>query len=216
LNIRIVLADDHAVFRVGLRTLLDMEPDMQVVGEAGDGRQLLDLLLKIAPDVVVMDVSMPGLNGMDATRQALAQTPGLRVVALSMHSQHRFVAGMLDAGATGYLLKSGPIAEVVTAVRSVAAGDVYISPSIAGMVVKGYLSTSGDEPPLLALLSSREREVLQLLVEGHTTKTSARRLRLSERTVETHRWQLMDKLGMHSIAELTKYALREGLISLDN
>lgn len=215
--IRIVIADDHSVLRLGLRTLLDMQPDMEVVGEAGDGRALLATVRETLPDVVIMDVGMPNLNGMEATREALDIHPTLRVLALSGFSNEPYVAGMLRAGACGYLLKSCEFEELASAVRTVMSGRVYLSAGVAGTVLEGYLSHLDEgHPEPAAVLSHREREVLQLLAEGLATKAIAHRLNLGERTVETHRRQIMEKLNMRSVAELTKYAIRQGLTSLED
>jgi DNA-binding NarL/FixJ family response regulator len=211
---RIVLADDHQLMRQGLRGLLDREPDMEVVGEADGGRSALALVAELAPNVVIMDVAMPDLNGVEATRKIVAGFPGVRVIALSMHADKRFVAGMLKAGASGYLLKDCAFAELAGAVRTVAAGQVYLSPGIAGLVAEEFAGRFAPDRPG-SPLTGREREVLQLIAEGQATKQIAVRLGLSVKTVETHRRQMMDKLGLHSVAELTKYAIREGLTALD-
>jgi NarL family two-component system response regulator LiaR len=212
--IRIVIADDHQLIREGLRGLLDREPDMEVVGEAQDGRAALGLVADLSPEVVIMDVAMPDLNGIEATRKVIAAFPAIRVIALSMHSDKRFVAGMLKAGASGYLLKDCAFSELASAVRTVAAGKVYLSPGIAGLVAEEFAGRFAPDRPALPL-TDREREVLQLIAEGQATKRIAARLGLSVKTVETHRRQMMDKLGLHSVAELTKYAIREGLTSLE-
>ena len=212
---RIVLADDHKIIRDGLRSLLDQQSDIEVVSEAGDGRTAIERVRTLAPDVVVMDIGMPGLNGIEATRRIVAESPGVKVIGLSIHSDKRFVAGLLSAGASGYLPKDCAFEELAQAVRTVAANQVYLSPTITGMVVKDYvqhLSTT-DSSDLIAL-TNREREVLQLLAEGMTTKQIALQLSMSTKTVETHRQHLMQKLDLHSIAELTKYAIRTGLTSL--
>ncbi len=210
---KVLIADDHGIVREGLRSLIENESDMTVVGEADSGRAAVQLAGKLAPDVVIMDVSMPDLNGMEATRQIMKATPDAKVVALSMHSDKRFVGGMLSAGACAYLLKDCAFDELVRAVRAVVAGGVYLSPAIAGVVVKDY---AGRPAGPAGALSPREREVLQLLAEGLATKEVAARLLVSPKTIETHRKQLMDKLGLRSVAELTKYAVREGLTSLDD
>ena len=214
---RILLADDHRIVRQGLRSLLEAEADFTVVAEADNGRAAIDLTDELAPDVVVMDVGMPELNGIEATRRIASRSPRVKVVALSMHSDRRFVAEMLKAGAAGYLLKDGAFEELVGAIRTVAAGRTYLSPRIADVVVEGYLrnNTTPAEPTAYARLSPREREVLQLLAEGKATKEAAAALHLSVKTVETHRRQIMEKLNMYSVAELTKYAIREGLTSLE-
>lgn len=212
---RVLIADDHKILRDGLRTLLDKEPAIEVLGEASDGRSAVQLARELNPDVVIMDIGMPGLNGIDATRQVLADVPGTRVLALSMHSDKRYVTQMLQAGASGYLLKDSAFGELTTAIRTVMSERVYLSPSLTDLVVRDYVehmsATDGSEKPLL---SPREREVLQLLAEGKSTKLIASDLSISVKTVETHRKQIMNKLDMHSIAELTKYAVREGITEL--
>lgn len=214
---RILLADDHRIVRQGLRSLLEAEADFSVVAEADNGRMAVELTESLGPDVVVMDVGMPEMNGVEATRRIVVNNPQVKVVALSMHSDRRFVAEMLKAGAAGYLLKDGAFEELVGAIRTVAAGRTYLSPRIADVVVEGYLRNQAapSEPTAYAKLSPREREVLQLLAEGKATKEAAAALHLSVKTVETHRRQIMEKLNLYSVAELTKYAIREGLTSLE-
>jgi DNA-binding NarL/FixJ family response regulator len=230
---KVMLADDHRIVREGLRSLLESQPDMQVVAEAADGRQAVEMARDLSPDVVVMDVAMPQLNGIEATRQIFASEPTMKVVALSMHSDRRYVSEALKAGASGYVLKDGAFDELITAIRSVVADRVYLSPRVAGVVVDDYvrrLPTRGARPDAahpgtddgfgsrrgaFDTLTPREREVLQLMAEGYATKEVAHRLHVSVKTVETHRRQIMDKLDMHSVAELTKYAIREGLTSLE-
>lgn len=216
--IRVLLVDDHRLFRSGLRSLLESEEGIEVVGEASNGRAAIEMLDQCRPTVVVMDITMPDLNGVEATRQVLDQSPEARVIALSMHSDRRFIEGMLRAGASGYLLKDCASKELVQAVRAVADGQTFLSPSIAEAVVGSLLSAS--EGPkgggrTAAELSGREREVLQLLAEGLSAKEIAHRLHLSSKTIETHRANIMSKLDLHSIADLTKYAIREGLTPLD-
>jgi DNA-binding NarL/FixJ family response regulator len=186
---------------------------MEVVGEAEDGRTAVSLARELRADVVIMDLTMPGLNGVDATRQLAASRPGLRVLALSMHSDKRFVQQMLRAGATGYLLKDCAYEELAQAVRTVASGRVYLSPSVAGLVVDECIERWGGSRA--DVLTPREREVVQLLAEGMPTKVVAAELGLSAKTVESHRKSIMMKLGIGSLAELTKYAVREGITSLD-
>lgn len=212
--IKILLADDHEILREGLRRMIEKEPDMEVIGEAEDGRSIVKMARKLAPDVVVMDVTMPDLNGMDATRKIVSEAPGTKVLALSMHQDRKYVSGMLEAGATGYLLKGCKFEELATAIRSVARKNVYLSPKIADMVLHGYLGKSQKkfaEP----ILSSREREVLQLLAEGNSVKETAYKLGVSAKTVETHRRHIMEKLQISNSSDIVKYALREGLITLD-
>ncbi|HUU09807.1 MAG TPA: response regulator transcription factor [Phycisphaerae bacterium] len=217
MDLKILLVDDHQIIREGLRSLIEKERGMKVVGEAANGREAVRLARELAPDVVVMDVSMPDLNGIEATRQIASRVPAARVVALSMHSDRRFVAEMLRAGALGYLLKESAFDELARAVRAVAAGGTYLSPAVAGDVVEGFVQ--GDRPPtgsVVAALTPRQREVLQLVAEGWTTKRMAAHLHVSPKTIETHRLQVMQTLGIESVAELTKFAVREGLTSLDN
>lgn len=213
---RVLIADDHQILREGLRSLLDKEPDIEVIGEASNGRGALALARELEPDVVVMDVAMSDMGGIEATRQLTAKTPGVKVIALSMHSDRRFVAGMLGAGALGYLLKDSAFDELAHSIRTVITNEIYLSPGITGIVVQDYMNrlsdnASEDEPDL----TPREREVLQLLAEGNTTTKIAQVLEISAKTVETHRKQIKDKLHLNSVAELTKYALRMGLTTLD-
>ncbi len=211
---RVLLADDHKILRQGLRTLLEQEKDIQIVGEADTGRSSVELAGELAPDVVIMDVAMPDLNGIDATRRIAKAKPRIRVLALSMHSDGRYVRGMLQAGARGYILKDCAAEELTHAIRTVMAGQVYVSPGVTGTIVNGYVRqlTAAGAP---ATLTRREREVLQLLAEGGSTANIAAGLHLSVKTIETHRKRIMDKLDLRSIAELTKYAIREGITTVD-
>ena len=214
--IRILLADDHAMFRSGLRALLDRLPDALVVGEAGDGLETLALARELNPDLVIADVAMPNLNGIEMTRQLITESPEANVVILSMHSDRRFVLEALRAGARGYLLKESAFEELAFAIRAVQRKDVYLGSQIHGPVVRDYIAATANEPSsAFAVLSARERTVLQLLAEGQAAKDIAAQLKVSIKTVETHRKHLMDKLNIHSVAELTKYAIREGLTSVD-
>lgn len=216
MSIRILLADDHAIVLQGLCSLLEKEADIEVVGEAEDGRVALNLVRELAPDIVIMDITMPNLNGIEATYEIVSEFPKVRVIALSIHSNRQFVAGMLKAGASGYILKECLFDEFVQAIRTVAAGGTYLSPRITGVVVEDYverLSTTAESQ--LDKLTFREHEVLQLLAEGKSTKQIALELHVSVKTIETNRRQIMDKLDIHSVAELTKYAVREGLTSLE-
>lgn len=208
----VLLADDHAILRVGVRALLEREGDLRVIGEAGDGRTAVQLARELQPDVVVMDIGMPELNGIEATRQ-ISQELGCAVVALSMHGDRQFVSSMIRAGAVGYVLKEAAAVELVTAVRAAALGQRYLSAAVNDLVLDDYARRldEGDE----AVLSPREQEVLQLLAEGNSTRAIAERLHLSVKTVETHRANLMGKLDLHSVAELTKYAIRRGYTSLE-
>lgn len=214
--LRIVLADDHEIMREGLSALVDREPGLQVVAAVGDGRATVEQVRRQRPHVVVMDVGMPELNGIEATRQIRSEAPDTKVVALSIHADRRFVAGMLEAGASAYLLKGGAFRELVAAIRAAVAGQFYLSSEIAGVVVEDYLQhRAAADAPAPSALTAREREVLQLTVEGKTVSQIAAALAISEKTVGTHRSHLMEKLDIHTVAELTKYALREGLTFLD-
>ncbi|MBA4417055.1 MAG: DNA-binding response regulator [Syntrophus sp. (in: bacteria)] len=214
---KILLADDHKIIREGLRSLLEKQPDMEVIAEAQDGLTTVRLAQKLLPHVVIMDIGMPEMNGIDATRQIVAEkTHDVKVIALSMHSDRRFVLQMLKAGASGYLLKDSAFEELITAIHTVMMNQPYLSPKVMDVVVKEYLhGLAKNETTVFTALTAREREVLQLLAEGKATKQIASVLNVSVKTIETHRQQLMEKLGIHSIAELTKYAIREGLTSLE-
>ncbi len=214
--IRIILADDHLIVRDGMRYLLEKETDMVVLAMADNGRMALQLARELRPDVVIMDIAMPEMNGIEATRRLTGEMPGIGVLILSMHSARRFVVEALTAGAKGYLLKECASEELVRGIRTVAANETYLSPQVAGLIVKDYmkrLSEPHASPP--AFLSSREREILQLVAEGKNTKEIAFTVGVSSKTVETHRQQIMKKLNLYSVAELTRYAIREGLSSLD-
>ncbi len=217
MSTRVLLVDDHAIIREGLRSLLEKQPDMEVVADTDDGRKAVEFVRQLSPDIVIMDVTMPGLNGIEATRLIAAESPEVKVIALSIHSQRRFVADMLSAGAAGYILKECLFDELVQAISVVVSGGRYLSPKIAEVVVDDYvkhLSNISDSP--LATLTGREREVLQLVAEGKSTKEIAMELHVSTKTIEANRRQIMEKLDVHSVAELTKYAVREGLTTLDS
>jgi DNA-binding NarL/FixJ family response regulator len=212
MHIKVLIADDHQIMREGLRSMLEKEPWITVVGEAEEGRTALRLVRKLAPDVIIMDLAMPDLNGIEATRQILAEFPEIKVIGLSMHDDRRFILNMVKAGAKGYLLKDSAFKDLVKAIRVVIANKTYLSSEITDIVVKDYLATStSEESSAFNLLSPREREVLQLIAEGRNTNQIAEHLHVSIKTVETHRAQLMAKLKVKGVAELTKYAIREGL-----
>jgi DNA-binding NarL/FixJ family response regulator len=213
--VKILLVDDHKMMRDGLRAILEKE-ELIVVGEAASGREALVSARRLRPQIVVMDISMPELNGIDATRKLLAELPGTKVIALSMNSDRRYVLAMFKAGAVGYLLKNSASEELIAAVRAVADDLTYVSPSIASLIVDDAVDAAGRSGTVaVRTLSTREREVLQLLAEGKSSKDIAAHLNVAVPTVETHRRQIMDKLSLRTIAELTKYAIREGLTSLD-
>nr|WP_320131032.1 response regulator transcription factor [uncultured Holophaga sp.] len=211
----ILIADDHRVVREGLRTLLAQEPDLDVVGEASDGNEVLALAGTLNPDVVIMDIAMPGLNGIEATKAIVAERPGMRVVALSMYADRRFVTQILRAGAMGYVLKEAAFEELARAIRTVVGGKPFLSPSVAGFVVEEFVQQVSPTPEKsLALLTAREQEVLKLLAEGRRAREIAQELNIGQKTVEAHRQNLMNKLDLHSIAELTRFAIREGLTTV--
>ena len=216
MSTRILLAEDHAIVREGLRSMLEKQPDMEIVGETEDGRKAIELVKELMPDIVIMDISMPSLNGIDATRQITSEFPDVKVIALSIHANRRFVTDMLSAGAAGYILKECMFDELVRAIKAVVANGSYLGSKITGVVIEDYvkrLATTAETP--LSTLTSREREVLQLVAEGKSTKQIAMALHVSTKTIEANRRQIMLKLDIHSIAELTKYAVREGLTSLE-
>jgi DNA-binding NarL/FixJ family response regulator len=207
--IRILLADDHVLVRQGFRMILEAQPDMQIVGQANNGREAVELAENLHPDVVIMDVAMPELNGIEATRRLAESSPRARVLALSMHKDSVYVREILRAGARGFLLKDSGDADLVAAVRAVAKGEGYLSPAVSDAVLTDYRRHVTDP---LDLLTSREREVLQLIAEGQTNKEIATKLNLSVYTVEAHRGRVMEKLNLHSAGELVRFALRNGLI----
>jgi len=216
MGVKILVADDHQIMRDGLRSLIAKQSGMEVVAVAENGRTAIKLTRKHKPDVIVMDINMPDMNGIDATRQIVAEFPGIKIIAFSMHSDHQFVAGALKAGVSGYLLKDSAFEELARAIRTVVANQTYLSPKIAVDVVKDYVEKLVDDRTgAPSILTNREREVIQLYAEGHTTKHIAERLYVSIKTVETHRRNIMKKLDIRSIADLTKFAIREGLTSLD-
>lgn len=217
MSIRVLLVDDHKIIREGLRSLLNKTPDIEVVAEAENGRMARQLAREVMPDVIVMDISMPGLNGIEATRQILAAFPDIKVITLSMHPDNRLVVGMLDAGASGYVLKDCTFEELEKAIRTVMANQIYLSPRLIRDIVEYQVRNSSQtKSSPFSILTGKEREVLQLVVEGRNTKQIAWLLNVSTKTVEAHRNKIMTKLNIHSISGLTKYALREGLTSLDD
>ncbi len=208
-KIRILLADDHAVVRQGFRLILEAQPDLEIVGEASNGREAAELAARLRPDVVVMDVAMPELSGIEATRRLGVESPRTRVLALSMHKDSVYVREILRAGARGYLLKDAIDRDLVAAIRAVARGEGYLSPAVSDAVLSDYRRHVTDP---LDLLTSREREVLQLIAEGKTNKEIANLLKLSVYTVDSHRGRIMEKLNVHTTSDLVRFAMRKGLI----
>ncbi len=218
-EIRILIADDHTIVRQGLKRILEDEPGIEVVGEAVDGRDAVAKAMDLMPDIVLMDLSMPSLHGLEATRQITKRLPKSRVLILSMHKNEGYVLQSLQAGGSGYILKDSASEEVAGAIRSVSRGDSYLSPSISRVVIEDYLrlSTPGTEgaKSLYDTLTVREREIFQLLAEGLKNQEIAERLHVSVKTVETHRAHIMEKLNLNNIAELVKYSIEIGIVQLD-
>ncbi len=213
-TINVLLADDHAIVREGVRALLAREADVAIVGEAADGHEAVRLCAELSPDVVIMDLAMPRLNGVDATAQIRKQSPRCRVLILSMHQTEEYVRPAIRAGASGYLLKGSGIADLVAATRAVAGGEAFFSPAVASIVLR---DARGDGPPAEGqALTSREREVLQLVAEGRSSPQIARLLSISVKTVEGHRGRIMTKLNIRDLAGLVRYAVRVGLVSSDS
>jgi DNA-binding NarL/FixJ family response regulator len=214
-SIRILLADDHTLVRAGIRSLVQALPGIQVVAEAGDGREALSLIETHQPDVALLDIAMPGLNGLEVAAQVADNFPYVRVMILSMHATEEYVLRALRAGASGYLLKDADTAELELAIKAVTRGETYLSPAVSKHVTE-YVRRVGEEAhSTLERLTPRQREVLQLVAEGHTTQEIARLMSISVKTVETHRTQLMERLDIHDIAGLVRYAVREGLVILE-
>jgi len=214
MSIRIIIADDHTIVRHGLTRLLQQESDVEVVAQAQNGHATVELARELSPDIIVMDVGMPDLNGIDATQQILRESPEIKVLALSMHSGRKFVVAMLKAGASGYLLKDCALEELTTALQTIMSGRIYLSPAITDIVVESYVrQPEGGQQSAFSVLSQREREVLQLMAEGKTTRQIALQLHIRPKTVEAHRLRIMNKLDIDNVAQLTKYAIQEGLTS---
>ena len=212
---KILLVDDHKIMRDGLRALIEKEPTMEVVGEACEGRETVQKVKECKPHIIIMDIGMPNLNGIEATRQIINDVPSVKIIALSLHSESSFVMKMLESGASGYLPKESAFKELSTAIKTVLSGKTYLSPAIAGGVVEDALRLPQKASRTTAELTPREREVLQLFAEGRTTKQISTQMNVAVKTVETHRSQIMKKLDIHFIAELTKWAVRDGLTSLE-
>lgn len=211
--LRVILADDHTLVRAGLRSLVEQMQDVDVVAEASNGREVLSLVPTHRPDIVLMDITMPGMNGLDAARHLKKDFPDVRIIILSMHASEEYVLQALRAGASGYLLKDSATLELALALQAVRRGETYLSPPISRQVVESYLQRVGEGGQPLSLLTGRQREILQLIAEGSSTKDIARKLGLSVKTVETHRAQLMERLGIRDVAGLVRFAIRHGLVS---
>ena len=211
----LLIADDHQLMREGLRALMSKQEDVEVVGEAANGQDAFEMACSLQPDVVIMDITMPELNGVEAARKITKHCPGVKVLALSVHRDQNFVMDMFRAGAAGYLLKDCALDELALAIRMVMAGNHYLSPAISGSVLEDFLHDRGELKTSLSLLTVREREVLQLIAEGKSTRMIAESLDISSKTVETHRLRMMNKLKLRNVADLTKFALREGITTLD-
>jgi DNA-binding NarL/FixJ family response regulator len=216
-SIRVLLAEDHTIVRKGIRSLLDEEPGIEVVGEAEDGREAVDKVEQLVPDVVLMDISMPTLNGLEATRQIVKHWPEVKVLILTMYTDEEYIFQFLRAGAAGYLVKKTAPTELILAIYAVYRGESFLSPAISKTVIEEYIRHAGDSAPEddYDKLTDREREVLQLLAEGFTTKEVAHHLHISVKTAGVHRTNLMDKLDLHNLSDITRYAIRKGIISLD-
>jgi len=213
---KILLVDDHAIMREGLRNLIETKTDMQVVAEADNGRKAIQLVRKLKPDLIIMDIIMPDMNGIDAARQILAERPEIKIIALSMHSDRRFVLGMLKAGVAGFLLKECAFKELTIAIKAAVEDQTYLSPKIASTVIQDYVQRISDKDIATSYtLTVREREVLQLIAEGRSTREIAGNLNISVKTVEARRRQIMEKLNLNTMADLIKFAVREGLTSLE-
>lgn len=214
MSIRVLIADDHTIVRDGIGRAIGQEQDIELAGEAGDGRTAVELARELAPDVVIMDISLPELNGIEATRLIRRDVPQTRVIALSMHAAKRYVREMFKAGAAAYLLKDCELDELTEAIRLVAKGKTYVTPAVSETVLQSCMGDSQDgEGGAFSVLTAREREVLQLMAEGHATKRIGKHLHISPKTVEAHRLRIMRKLDIDNVAQLTKYAIQEGLTS---
>lgn len=221
MTIRILLADDHALVRAGIRMLIQGLPGFQVIAETGDGQEAVRLARQLDPDIALLDLSMPGLNGLDATVRIVRECPAIRVVALSMHTAENYVLEALRAGAVGYVVKDAAVEELEQALNAVSAGERFLSPAVSRHVLQGYLrlakgETTPEPRPTVDQLTPRQREILQLIAEGRSTRDIAERLSISIKTVETHRAQIMQRVDIHDVAGLTRYAIRAGLIEAED
>ena len=211
----IFLVDDHAVMREGIRSILTHHPDIEIVGEARDGKEAIDRVRELRPNIVIIDISMPGMNGIDATRHLLDENPGINIIALSAYDDKRYVIEMLGMGAKGYLLKEDSTKEILAAIEAVMHGKMYVSPGIGAAVIKECLDRIASGKPAESLLTPKEKEILKLIAEGKHNNEIAGYLNLSPKTVESHRMHLMEKLNLHNIADLTRYAIKEGIVRIE-
>jgi two-component system response regulator NreC len=214
---RVLIADDHAIVREGLRSLLDVQSDIEVTGEARDGQEVVEMAAALKPDIILMDITMPGMNGLDATRVIKQHDPEVKILILTMHEGDEYFFKLLDAGASGYLIKGCSSGELISALRAVQQGDVFLYPTMTKKLLSDYLHRGkGGDKDSTDNLTNREKEILKYIADGNTNQEIADALVLSVATVQTHRANIMQKLGLHNSAELVKYAIRQGLISLDN
>ncbi|PYS64713.1 MAG: DNA-binding response regulator [Acidobacteria bacterium] len=212
---RLLVADDHALVRAGIRAFLERIPNIEVVAEASDGREVVELVAKQQPDIVLMDIAMPGLNGLEATRQIVETWPQARVIILSMHASEEYVWQALRAGARGYLLKGASLAELELALSSVVRGEIYLSPPLSQPAITEYVQRTGKDRAREEKLTARQREILSLIAEGKSTKQVALQLNISVKTVESHRTQIMQRLNIHDVAGLVRYAIKTGLVKIE-
>jgi DNA-binding NarL/FixJ family response regulator len=215
-KIQLVLAEDHQLMRAGLRALIELSGDFEIVGETGDGREVLALVEQAKPDVVLLDIGLPGLSGLEVLPRIVAKRPATKVLIVTGHANEEYVLRALKGGASGYLLKDATTTELEDAIRSVLAGEIYLCPRVSRRVIASYVAGAGVKESALAILSARQREVLQLLAEGKTTKEIAGLLEVSPKTIEAHRAQLMDRLQIHDVPGLVRFAIRTGLVAADS
>jgi two-component system response regulator NreC len=214
MKIRILLADDHTILRAGLKMMLNAQPDMEIVGEAQDGRQSMQEAQRLQPDIILMDITMPDMNGIEATKQIKKLLPEIKILILTMHEHDEYIFQALRAGASGYMLKEAADTELISAIHIIQSGQFYLSPTAQSVMVGDYLQRlrTGEDKDSYSSLTEREREILKLVAEGYTNNQIAEQLVISPKTVDTHRTHIMDKLNLHSRAELVKYAMRRGLL----
>ena len=216
-KIKVLIADDHTILRQGIKALLDNQAEIEVIGEAKDGREALTLIERLLPDVVLMDIAMPGLNGLEATRRIKKKFPGIKVLVLTMYTNEEYVFQILNAGANGYLVKETAFQDLISAIKAVYRDEAFMSPSISKKVINRYTQrVRKANDPTCDILTTREREILQLIAEGSSSKKIAEALFISPKTVETHRTHIMDKLNIHNRTDLVKYAIRTGIVDIDS